>query len=75
MGYYEDDRIRSKNKASNEAHSFYQSCLDKLWTQGDIQRYAEQQLSKDPNNKARQALILMCKRSEEDLTMPTHNLD
>lgn len=75
MGYYEDDRIRSKNKVSNDAYSFYLSCLDKLWTSGDIQHYAEQQLTKDPKNKTMQELVLICRRSEEDLAIPTHNLD
>lgn len=72
MGFYEDDRIASKNRIHNEAYQLYQSLCDRGYTDNDIQQYLKElnstQLNFLRNEVYSTALRLAVGRSDEDYT-------
>lgn len=59
MGFYEDDRIRTKNHASNRAHEIYTELRGKMWSRNDIAAHAEEQLTKDRKDRVAYELFKM----------------
>lgn len=75
MGWHEDDRIRLKNSAYNQASSIYGAYKDKNWSNGDIATFAEDQLAKDPTNRTMYELLKMAVARNVSQTKATHNID
>ena len=63
MGFYEDDRIRDKNRAINQAHAIYDGYVARGWTNGDIQAAMEEQLTAYPNNRVIYEVFKMAVRA------------
>lgn len=59
MGFYEDDRIRNKNRAHHEAFEIYQKLTNASWCSSDILTYAENKLSSNPGSKVHYELFKM----------------
>lgn len=62
MGFHEDDRVRAKNLVANTAADLYSTYKTDNWSSSDIAALAEDELSRNPNNKVMYAILKMAIR-------------
>ncbi len=74
MGFYEDDRIRNKNKVHNEAYAIYEGLKALGFTDADVLAHANNSLhaNTDSNrNEIYKNVILIAGRKREEKGIST----